>query len=165
MAGEAHEIEQLADARSACRTGKQAVDVERFAQQIADRHARIERSVRVLEDDLQLAPQAAQMGGVQLAEIGAAVEHAAGCRPHQLQDGIAGRRLAATRLAYQAQSAAAVDTEAHAVDRLYRTIMDGKAFDFEQPRHGARSAKQAAQWFDPNCRRSGGRAWQAATAH
>jgi hypothetical protein len=40
MAGEADQVEQLADARRARRTTRQPVDVERLADQLADRHAR-----------------------------------------------------------------------------------------------------------------------------
>ena len=38
-----------------------AVEPERLADDVADRHARVERGERVLEDDLHVAPQAAQL--------------------------------------------------------------------------------------------------------
>ena len=59
-------------------------------------------------------------------------------------------------------AAAARDTEAHAIDRLDRAgsarpaVVDVEILDFEQPAHGARSARQDAQWPAPNWRGAGG---------
>ena len=55
--------------------------------------------VRVLEDDLQLAAQAAQARAVSSRQRSVPpYEHAAGGRLHELEDGVAGRRLAAARI-------------------------------------------------------------------
>jgi hypothetical protein len=45
VAGEAHHVQKLADPAGPRSAREEAVDVERFAHQIADRHARIERRV------------------------------------------------------------------------------------------------------------------------
>ena len=111
-----------------------------------------------------------RLATVEPAEIGAVEQHAAGAGPDELQDGVAGRRLAAARFAHQPQGAAALDAEAHAVDGLHRAgsarpaVMDVEVFDFEKPAHGA----EVGEAGRPSGRRRTGAAaaaaaWQAAT--
>ena len=52
---QADQAQQLGDALAAP-AGREAVQRQRLAERLLDRHARIERRVRVLEDDLQRAP-------------------------------------------------------------------------------------------------------------
>ena len=44
----------------------QAVQAQRLAQDLAHRHARVERRIGILEDDLHLAPLCAQGGRAQV---------------------------------------------------------------------------------------------------
>ena len=109
-----------------------------------------------------------QVAAVESAEIAAFIEHAARGRPHQLQDGVAGRRLAAARFADQPERAAARDAEAQAVDCLHGDALAGEVdrevLDLQQRAHGVRSARQVAQWPWAKVRRPGARSRQAATA-
>ena len=52
---EADDVEQLADPRRAVAARADPVHDERLADDVADGHARVERRVRILEDDLHLA--------------------------------------------------------------------------------------------------------------
>ena len=95
------------------------VDDQRLADDAADAHARVQRGVRVLEDHLHLAAEEAQLVALDAAEVAAVEEHLAGGGPVELEDGAAGRRLAAAAFADQAQRLAAADEEGDAVDRLH----------------------------------------------
>jgi hypothetical protein len=111
--------EQLADARRGLRSRGQPVDLQRFADDVADRHARVERGVRVLEDDLHLFAQRTQRGPAQAGDVAPIERDAAGRRVGQAQDHAAGGRLARARLADETQRFAAADVEVDAVDGLY----------------------------------------------
>ena len=94
-------------------------DLQGLADDRPHGQARIERSVRVLEDDLHVAPQRAQRIAVHARDVGALEHHLAGGRLDQAQDAAAGRRFAAARLAHQPQGLALADVEAHAVDGMH----------------------------------------------
>jgi hypothetical protein len=66
---------------------------------VADFHARIERAVGILENDLDAAPQRAELFVIELGKIDAVIEDLAGRRSLKQQDAAAGCRLAATTLA------------------------------------------------------------------
>src|SRR5262249_33271962 len=169
MARKAHHVQKLAYAAGARGAGEETVDIERFTDKVANRHARIKRGVRVLENDLQLAADAAQAPLVEAAESRAFEQYAASAGADELNNGVAGPPLAPARFADQSQGASAFDAETDAVHRLHRTgcarrpVVNVEALDFEKRAHGARSAKQDAQWPAPNWRGTGGRARQAAT--
>ena len=96
-----------------------AVIEQRLADDVADRQARVERGVGVLEDDLQLAPPAAASAGASGASMSLAVDaDLARGRVDQLQDRLARGRLAAAALADQPQRLARGDVEGDAVDRV-----------------------------------------------
>src|SRR5262249_47942537 len=82
-------------------------------------HARIERAVRILEDDLDAAPERQQLLVLEPGKIDAVIEDLAGGRPLEQQDAAAGCRLAATTLADQPQRLAAAKGEVDAVDRSH----------------------------------------------
>ena len=42
---------------------------QRFGQDLAHGHARVERCIRILKDDLRVAPEGAQFVGVQCKQI------------------------------------------------------------------------------------------------
>src|SRR6266567_7642067 len=97
-------------------TDGQTVERERLGEHLADGHARIERRVRVLEDDLQRASPRAQALRVECEKVFALELDRSRGRLDQTQDQPAGGRLPATRLADQRQRLAFADLEVDAVD-------------------------------------------------
>ena len=91
---------------------------QRLGQDLADRHARIERGIGVLEDDLGVAAERAQPVGVEREQVAALEADTAGIRLDQPQHQPADGGFAATGLADQRQRLAGLDLEADAVDRL-----------------------------------------------
>ncbi len=112
-------LQQLGDARLALRLRPDAVDLQRLADDVADRHPRVERGVRVLEDHLDPAPDRPQRRGAEAGEVDAVEEDAAVARLVEPDHRLRERRLAATRLADQPERLAALDAERDAVDRPY----------------------------------------------
>jgi hypothetical protein len=79
----------------------------------------IQRGIRILEDDLQLAAQGAQRRAGGCAHVLAAIDDLARVGLDQPQDRPARRRLAAAGLADDAEGLARADLEADAVDRAH----------------------------------------------
>ena len=106
------------------------VNLHRLADDVANRHAGVERRVGVLEDHLHLAPHLAQLLALQLAQVLAIEEHLAAGGAIELQDGAAGGRLAAARFADQAQGLAALDRKVQPVNGAYgaHLTLDDDAF-------------------------------------
>ncbi len=98
----------------------QIVDLQRLGDDVADRHARVQRRVGVLEDHLHLAAHLAHLAAVQLGQVLAVEDDLAAGRLVELQDGAAGGGLAAAGLADQAEGLALLDVERDAVDGLDR---------------------------------------------
>ena len=96
------------------------MDLHRLGDDVADRHARIERGVRILENHLQVAAHLAHVAAVELGQILALKDDLALGRLVELQNRAAGGRLAATRLADEPQCLTLLDIERDAVDRLNR---------------------------------------------
>src|SRR5215510_2794337 len=94
------------------------MDADWLADDLANLHARIERAVRVLEDDLDTPAQTTQRFPPEVCEADTVEQDFALRRAFELQDAAAGRGLAATRLADQAERLAATNIEADAVNRL-----------------------------------------------
>ena len=94
------------------------MDLQRLADDVADRHARVERGVRILKDDLHLFAQRTQFRPAQRGDVAAVERDAAGGRVGEPQDARARGRLARARFADQAQRLAATDVEVDAVDRF-----------------------------------------------
>ena len=111
--------EQLLDAARERRAAQHAAHQQRLADALADRHLRIERRVRVLEDDLHVALRVAQRRAVEPVEVRAEKIDLAGGRAHDAERRVAGGRLAAAAFADQREGLAGLDREAHAVDRLH----------------------------------------------
>src|SRR5262249_2059788 len=115
---EAADREQLAHpGHAARRIGLDGVYLHWLGDDVADLHARIERAVWILEDDLDAAPQCPELLVLELGEVDAVIEDFAGGRPLEQQDAPAGRRLAATTLAHQPQRLPPAKREVDAVDR------------------------------------------------
>ncbi len=99
---------------------RHAVDVEALADDLADAHARVEAGVRVLEDDLDVAPGRLQLARVEVEERLALEADLAVGRRDQPQDDLAERRLAAAGLAHEAERLTFGDVEADPVDGANR---------------------------------------------
>src|SRR3546814_13003163 len=80
LGAQADTRQKLADAPPALLPGTHAMHAQRLLHQRADRHARVQRREGVLEDELQVAAQAAHLPLRQGADVTALVEHLPGCR-------------------------------------------------------------------------------------
>src|SRR5215471_13421783 len=94
----------------------EAVDHDRLGDDFADLHARVERAVRVLKDDLNASPQRQQVLALGLGDIYAVEQDLTGGRPLEPQDAAACRGLAAAALADEPQGLAAADPKVDTVD-------------------------------------------------
>ena len=117
---QAHHVEQLGDllAIGGAPAG-QAMDLERLADDLRHLHARVQRPERVLIDHLHAPPDGPHAGTVVLGNV-LALEHdlARGDVEH-LEDGEAGRALAAAGLSHQPQRLATAHGEGDTVDGLH----------------------------------------------
>src|SRR5262252_1702710 len=112
--------EQFADASvTTCGIAFDAVNPDRLGDDLADLHAWVQRTVWILEDDLDPASQRQEILAFHLGDVDAVIENFASSRLFEPQDAAAGRRLAAAALADQSQGLAAADREVDAVDRLH----------------------------------------------
>ena len=96
-----------------------AVQPQRLAQRLAHAHARVQAGVRVLEDHLDVTPQAAEAALGEPGDVLAAEQDPAAGRVGQPHDAARGRRLAAAALADQRQRLARMNRERDAVDRAH----------------------------------------------
>ena len=115
--------------------GHNAVLTNRFAHDFADGQAGRQAGIGILEDDLHLRAQGAQLVAAELMHLAAVEEHLAAALVGQAQDGAADGGLAAAGFADQAHRGAALDVEADAVHRadiahgaLQQTFLDGEVF-------------------------------------
>ena len=109
-------LEQLPDASVRVGSFGEPVDGQSLAHDRADRHARVERRERILKDDLHLPPQRAQSGRIEREHVRAVERDLAGRRLDETKNGPAGGRLAAARLADEAERLAALHVEGDAID-------------------------------------------------
>ena len=96
------------------------VHADRLAECVRDALARIERGGRILEHDLQAAPQAPQLRRARRDHVQPVEAHLARIRGDEAQAGARDRRFAAARFADDAERLAALDGERDAVDRAHR---------------------------------------------
>jgi len=99
---------------------------QRLGDDLAGRHARIERGQRILEHDLEIAAQRTARAPVEPCEIATEPGDRAGRRRHQAEDRARQGRLAAARFADHAERLARRHREAHPVERaqLERLVPD-----------------------------------------
>src|SRR5258708_33743195 len=90
--------------------------LERLTDDVSDRHARVQRRVRVLEDHLHPAAHVGHLLAAELGELDAVELHLAGGRIVELEDRAAGRGFTAAGLADEAERLALLDEEVDAVD-------------------------------------------------
>ena len=112
---EADDVEELAHAGAAVAARADAVHDERLRDDVADGHARVERRVRVLEDDLHLAPHLPHVLAAERRQLPPLEADRAAGRLEQAEDAVAGRGLAGAGLADEAERLALADLEADAV--------------------------------------------------
>ena len=98
----------------------QLVHLQRLADDVARRHARVQRAVGVLEDELHAAVHGAHAAALELRQVLAVEEDLAARGLHQLHDAAGHARLAATALPDQPQRLPPRNAEAHVVDGLHR---------------------------------------------
>ena len=109
--------------------GDDPVDAQGLGDDLADGHPRVERAVRILEDDLDPPPHRPQLDLSELRQVAALEDHLAAGRPLELEDAAARGRLAAAGLTHEPEGLAPANGEADAVHRLD---------------HAGRAAEQAA---------------------
>jgi hypothetical protein len=117
---QAHLAQERLDAFALLRSvGNEPVDAERLADDLSDRHAGIERGVRVLEDDLDPAPHFAHALGRVMGDVDTGKPDRARRRLFELEDGAPDGGLAAAGLADEAERFAGGDRKRHVVDRFH----------------------------------------------
>src|SRR3954468_20081324 len=111
-------LEDVSDARAALLRVADAVHAQRLADDVAGRHARIERRERILKDDLHLPSVGAQLRLGEMRDIRAVDLDLPRSRLDQPQDRATNGGLAAAGLAHQRERLAGADRERHAIDRI-----------------------------------------------
>ena len=96
------------------------MDAQRLGQGLAHGHARVERAVGILEDQLHPAIEGAPARAGERAHVGAVVDDGAGIGFDQPDQATCEGRLAATGLADNAERLAAADREADPVQGMHR---------------------------------------------
>ena len=114
---EPDELAQLAHAGGPAGGGAEVERVERVGELRADLAARVERRVRVLEDELEARELARPAAAPERDDLAALEDDRARRRPDEPDRGPGERRLAAARLADEADDLPALDGDARAGDR------------------------------------------------
>ena len=118
-----HRFEQVADDLAAFLARFHPELAQRVFERAEDRESRIERGMRVLEDDLQALAVGVELALAERGEVVAArravVDDLAVGGADELQDRLAQRGLAAAAFADKAEDLAAVDVDVHAIDGLH----------------------------------------------
>src|SRR6266404_7533636 len=96
-------LEQLVDTRALRSAARETVDLDALGDDRADAHARVQRRVRVLKDDLHVAPHRAEIASGQREDVAAVERDGARRRLGEAQDTTSERRLAAAGLADDAE--------------------------------------------------------------
>src|SRR5262249_31330479 len=115
---QAHGLQELLHACLALAGVAEPVDLHRIADDRADALSRVQRGVRILEDDLHLAPQRPERRAPQPTDVVALEDDLPRSGLEQPDDGAAERRFPAARLADQAERLALLHREADVVDRV-----------------------------------------------
>src|SRR6266567_1002930 len=132
---EAYVPHHLLDAPFGLAASGDAEVAQRFADDVADGHARIQRGVWILEDHLDLLPGAAQLLAVDAGEIDVLeVDMSRGCC-QELNDHPSECRLAAAGFADQAERLAGLDGKADAVNRVHDRTPEQSPSDREVLEH------------------------------
>ena len=89
---------------------------------LSDRHARVERGIRILKDHLHVLARAAQLGAGQLRDVDVAEHHAPAGGLDEPQHRASERRFSASRLADEPQGLTWQNVQRHAVNRFDNTV-------------------------------------------
>ena len=116
---QADDLEHLAHPRLALGARPDVLQAERLADDRSDRPARVERRVRILEDELDLAAQGAQRAGLPVGDVLAVVSDRAARRLEQARDEACDGGLPAAGLSDEAERATAGNVERHPVHRVH----------------------------------------------
>ena len=100
---------------------------EGLADDVADGHPRVERRVRILEDDLHLPADLAHLAALEARDVAAVEEDLARRGLRQLDQRARQGRLAAARLADEAERLSGLDGQVDAVDGV--DLSDGALED------------------------------------
>ena len=112
------QVHHPADLRRALRRRPHGMDPQPLADALPDRRPRVERGVRVLEDDLHPPPVRLEFAALDRRDVGSVELDRAGRGLDQPQQQPPDRGLARARLANEPERLAATDLEAHAGHRL-----------------------------------------------
>src|SRR5205809_813725 len=115
---EADEVKELGDPIAPRPAVTQAVDDERLLDDLSRAHARVERRVRILKDDLHIAPRLAQAPARKGEHVLAPDPYFARRGVDEPEHAAPGRRLSAARFADEPEGFPFLNREAHVVDRL-----------------------------------------------
>src|SRR6266851_2033185 len=148
-------MEQFGDPFLLFAAGRQPVDAERLTDDIASRHAWIERGKRVLEDDLHRAPMRTQFGFSEIGNVAAVDPDAAAGRLDQAQDAPRDRRFAATGFADKPERFSDANRKTDTVHRVHGADLAAK---------DSAARQHAAKWFSPQACRGGYSSRQRAIA-
>ena len=113
---EPHHLQQLRHAVGDLRLGQDGMHADRLGDDLADGHARIERGVRVLEDDLHLLAHGDHRLAVEPGDVHVLEADLASGGVVETQHQAAERGFSTTRLAHEAQRLARPDVDRHVVD-------------------------------------------------
>src|SRR5262245_10215614 len=131
------------------------MDDERFLDDLARAHPRVQRRIRILKHDLHVTPGLAHPLARKGEYVVVTKPDVAAGRLDQSEDAAAGRGLAAAGFADQSECLPLLNAEAHIVDRTYRravteeTAATDKVFDevrdFDERFHARRSSLDGAR--------------------
>ena len=159
-------VEQLRHARFQLRAAGDAVEPDRLADDLATGHARVERGVRILEDDVHATAEGPQLAPREVRDVLAVEPDRPVRRLEQPVDAVADGRLAAARLADEAEHLARRKREGDAVDGVddaaaaghspsQREVLD-QPIDLEHRCvHRSPGWKQATTWSGRTSRNTG----------
>src|SRR5215213_1641219 len=101
--------------------------LQRFSQDVINRHARIEGGVGILEDHLEIRPRLSEFASAQCLEMLSSQDHRSLGWGYKLKDGPAQRGLAAARLAHQPEDLSFPQAQGHTIhgfDRAHAAAKD-----------------------------------------
>ena len=115
---EADPLQQRADLTVQRLAPRQTVYLERLADNRADRHTRIQRAIRVLEDHLHLLPGLTHLCSRELAEVSALEKHLTTGGFDEPQERPADCGFATARLADQTKRFSGLNSKRYLIHRL-----------------------------------------------
>jgi hypothetical protein len=118
LRAQANGVEDRGNGRVERASFRDSMQAHGLADDVADRHPRIERRIRILKDHVQLAPERAHPPAREVGHVGAVHDDAPLRRFGQAHHAIRDGRLAAAGLADETEDLATAERERHAVARV-----------------------------------------------